>query len=73
MQYTLIGVANFDGFISEACCLVKRDNSEAEFTTAKGSAGTVTKEHFLQFVKDNLCPILGRFEKCEKAIHSTDG
>ena len=66
VRYTLIGVADFDGFISEACCLVRRDNSEAEFTTAEGSAGTVMQERFLQFVKDDLCPILGRFELCEK-------
>lgn len=42
MQYTLIGVADFYGFVAEACILVLQDVSEAEFTTMEGSAGTVT-------------------------------
>ena len=32
----------------------------------EGSAGTVTQERFLKFVKDDLCPVLGHYELCEK-------
>ena len=66
VRYTLIGVADFNGFVAESCCLVRRDVAEAEFTTMEGSAGTVTQERFLKFVKDDLCPVLGNFELCEK-------
>ena len=66
VRYTLIGVADFSGFIEEACCLIRRDISEAEFTTAEGAAGTVTQQRFLKFIKDDLCPILGSFEKSER-------
>ena len=64
MWYTLIGVADFYGFVAEVCTLVCRDVSEAEFTTMEGLAGTVTQERFLKFVKDNLWPVLVRFEYC---------
>ena len=66
VRYTLIGVADFNGFVPEACCLVCRDISEVEFTTMEGSVGTATQDRFLKFVKDDLCPILGRFDQCEK-------
>ena len=42
VQYTLIGVADFNGFVTEVCTLIRRDIHEAEFTTLEGSAGTVT-------------------------------
>ena len=66
VRYTFIGVADFNGFVDEACCLIRRDSKEAEFTTAEGSAGTVTQERFLKFVKEDLCPILGSFEESER-------
>ena len=59
-------MADFDGFVTEACPLIRRDIHEAEFTTLEGSAGTVTQERFLRFVKEDLCPVLGRFEHSEK-------
>ena len=66
VRYTFIGVADFNGFVDEACCLIRRDSKEAEFTIAEGSAGTVTQERFLKFVKEDLCPILGSFEESER-------
>lgn len=66
VKYTLIVVKGFNGFIPEPYCLVCRHTSEVESTMWEGSAGTVTQEWFLKFVKDDLCPIFGRFEHSEK-------
>ena len=57
VRHALIGVADFDGFVAEACTLIRRDIKEAEFATLEGSAGTVTQERFLKFVKEDLCPL----------------
>ena len=46
--------------------MIRRDISEAEFTTAEGAVGTVTQQRFLKFIKDDLCPIWGSFEKSER-------
>lgn len=57
VRYTLIAVADINGFIESACDTVLRDEISNE-----GAAGTVNREYFVNWVKTKLCPILGRYE-----------
>ena len=57
VRYTMIGVADINGFIVSGCKTVLRNN-----TSDEGAAGTLDADDFLDWVKNDLCPILGRFE-----------
>ena len=53
----MIAAADINGFIPAACHTVLRDELSDE-----GAAGTVDAEYFLYWVKEYLCPVLGRYE-----------
>ena len=55
--FTMIGVADVNGFIDTACHTVMR-----EALSAEGAAGTLDRNAFLDYVKTHLCPHLGRFK-----------
>ena len=57
VRYTLIAVADINGFIECACETVDRRELSDE-----GAAGTVDREYFTRWVKEKLCPVLGRFD-----------
>ena len=61
VRYTLIGVADVNGFIESACQTYIRDEISDE-----GAAGTVTREIFEDWVEKQLCPVLGDYLKGEK-------
>lgn len=56
VRYTLIAVADINGFIECACDTILRDEISNE-----GAAGTVDREYFVNWVKTKLCPVLGRY------------
>ena len=58
VRYTMIGVADVNGFIPSACKTFLRDEISEE-----GAAGTVTRDVFEEWVKEYLCPILGDYSK----------
>ena len=60
VRFTLIGVADINGFIPCACETYLRDEISDE-----GAAGTVTREIFEDWVENSLCPILGDYSKGE--------
>ena len=59
-RYTMIGVADVNGFIDAACATYLREDLSYE-----GAAGTVTRETFEQWVEECLCPVLGDYSKGE--------
>ena len=61
VRYTLIGVADVNGFIESACQTYIRDEISDE-----GAAGTVTREIFEEWVEHKLCKVLGDYSKGEK-------
>ena len=61
VRYTMIGVADVNGFIESACGIYKRDEISDE-----GAAGTVTRDIFEDWVEKMLCPVLGDYSKGEK-------
>jgi len=60
VRYTMIAALNLDGFVDSTIELVRRDEISNE-----GAAGTVDSEHFQNWVKDHLCPVLGSYERNE--------
>ena len=56
VRYTVIGVADINGFIVSACNTYIRDEISDE-----GAAGTVTREVFEDWVEKFLCPHLGDY------------
>ena len=57
-RYTLIAVADINGFIDFGCKTYLRED-----TSSEGAAGTVTQEMFGEWVEEHLCPILGDYSK----------
>ena len=57
VRYTMLGVADINGFIVSACETVRRDEISNE-----GAAGTVDSKYFLWWVKNRLVPVLGNYE-----------
>ena len=57
VRYTLIAAADINGFIEAACETVDREELSEE-----GAAGTVDREYFIRWVREKLCPVLGRFD-----------
>lgn len=58
-SYTLVAAADMDGFIPEACELIKRKRSTDD---ADEEAGTVDAERFVAWVQYKLVPTLGRYQ-----------
>ena len=58
--YTLIGVADINGFVESACNTYDRKEIREE-----GAAGTVTREVFEHWVEHFLVPVLGDYSKGE--------
>lgn len=56
--YTMIGACDMNGFIIEACDLVRRKRNNAD---PDEEAGTVDSERFVQWVHDRLVPTLGNY------------
>ena len=61
VRYTMIGVADLNGFIPSACNTYLRD----DINSVEGAAGTVTREVFEDWVETHLVPILGDYSKGE--------
>ena len=59
-RYTMIGVADVNGFIDVACATYLRQDISDEGTT-----GMVTKEVFEEWVEEHLCPVLGNYSNGE--------
>ena len=60
VNYTLIAALDINGFVPSACEVVRRDQ-----ISSTGASGTVNREHFIQYTKVYLAPILGKFEFSE--------
>lgn len=59
-RYSMLAACSINGFLKEACAIVRRDED-----------GTVDLVRFLEWVKSNLCPLLGRynlFEPCSIVV-----
>lgn len=57
IRYTMIAGMNLNGFVDSTIELVIRDEISNE-----GAAGTVDAIHFQSWVKEYLCPVLGRYD-----------
>jgi len=57
VRYTLMAAGDVNGFKPCACHTVLRDE-----ISDKSEAGTVDGEYFLSWVKEFLCPVLGKYE-----------
>ena len=55
---TLIAAANIDGFELRACRLVQRSRDHKDLDPTHG---TVDSEAFIQYIREDLAPILGKF------------
>ena len=53
----MIAGADINGFIPATCHVVARDEESDE-----GAAGTVDASYFLFWVREYLCPVLGRYK-----------
>ena len=60
IRYTLIGVADINGFVDDACRVFPRNEISDE-----GAAGTVKREDFENWVEQYLCPQLGNYRRGE--------
>jgi len=61
IRYTMLGAADIDGFIVEACETVPRKRG----SNPDPSAGTVDSERFTDWVRYKLAPTLGNFVRGE--------
>jgi hypothetical protein len=60
-RYTMMGVADVNGFVKSACVCVRRD--ELFDDPQDGASGTVSKQVFIHWLKRKILPLLGNFEK----------
>lgn len=56
--YTLIAAADMNGFVGEACEIVRRRRGERDDDI---EAGTVDADRFVAWVEERLCPTLGNY------------
>lgn len=56
--YTMIGACDINGFVTEACELVRRKRNSND---GDDESGTVDAERFVQYVEHVLVPTLGRY------------
>ena len=62
-RYSMIAAADIDGFILEACSVIRRENSAND---ADLTRGTVGRERFKTWLRENLLPCLGNYALREK-------
>lgn len=56
--YTMIGACDIEGFIPEACELIKRKRNNNDVDE---EAGTIDSERFVQWIENKLVPTLGNY------------
>ena len=61
-RYTLIGAADINGFVVEACQIVEREHGKHDNDPTRG---TVDMERFEEYVEEYLVPMLGSFGRGE--------
>jgi transposase len=61
-RFTMMGAADINGFILEACEVIMRENGDDD---ADESRGTVDKARFIEWVRFYLVPVLGNFARNE--------
>jgi hypothetical protein len=62
-RYTMVGVADVNGFVQSACVCFRRD--ELFDDPPGGASGTVNKQVFIDWLTLQILPFLGNFEKGE--------
>jgi hypothetical protein len=62
-RYTMMGVADVNGFVQSACVCFRRD--ELFDDPQGGASGTVNKQVFIDWLTLKILPLLGNFEKGE--------
>jgi hypothetical protein len=62
-RYTMVGVADVNGFVQSACVCFRRD--ELFDDPHGGASGTVNKQVFIDWLILKILPFLGNFEKGE--------
>jgi transposase len=60
--YTLIAAADINGFVPEACELIRR----ARTNPSDCDAGTIDSDRFVEYIRDSLVPTLGNFFNGER-------
>ena len=63
VRYTMIAAFNIDGFVECTSNLYLRTNTDS---SNEGAAGTVDGDMFIEWVRNFLCPVLGRYRYSEK-------
>jgi transposase len=61
-RYTMLGAADLNGFITEACEMVRRKSGADD---ADPAAGTIDGERFVEWVEHRLVPVLGNYARGE--------
>jgi hypothetical protein len=59
MRYTLLAACDINGFINEACDLVRRGSTQQE--QANPFIGTIDTERLEMWIEERLCPVLGDY------------
>jgi hypothetical protein len=62
-RYTMMGVADVNGFVQSACVCFRRD--ELFDDPQGGTSGTVNTQEFIDWLTLKILPLLGNFEKGE--------
>ena len=58
-RYSLIAACDWNGFIIDACHVVERESGK---TDNNPDRGTVDTDRFVEYIRDLLVPLLGRYE-----------
>jgi transposase len=61
-RYTMMGAADINGFILEACEVIQRESGDDD---PDESRGTIDKSRFIEWVRCYLVPVLGNYARSE--------